>query len=312
MRSPQKYLLAGVKYLTNSDYRFLIDSARGKYNDMPDREYLLRRFKAVFGRELDLDNPVTLNEKLQWLKLYDRRPEYTTYVDKYAVRDFIKQTIGEEYLIPMLGVWNRAEDIDFDCLPEQFVLKCNHGCAYNIVVQNKIKINRKKTVHQLNQWLKEDFGAFNIELHYSKIKPHRIICEKFLGDNIIDYKFFCFNGKPKFIYVSSDLIHDRQAQIGFFYLNGSKMPLKRDDYVDIPQVTLPTFFPEMLDMAENLSKDFPFVRVDFFLANNRYYFAELTFTPSAGMMPFNPDIYDLKWGKMLDISVLTEKYGVKR
>lgn len=271
-------------------------------------------FKIVLGKTLDLKEPKTFNEKLQWMKLYyfPNNKQVVTCADKYAVRKYIEERGYKEQLVPLLGVWDDAKDIDWDELPNKFVLKCNHGCAYNIVVQNKIKINRKKTVHQLNQWLKEDFGAFNIELHYSKIKPHRIICEKFLGDNIIDYKFFCFNGKPKFIYVSSDLIHDRQAQIGFFYLNGSKMPLKRDDYVDIPQVTLPTFFPEMLDMAENLSKDFPFVRVDFFLANNRYYFAELTFTPSAGMMPFNPDIYDLKWGKMLDISVLIEKYGVKR
>ena len=123
MRSPKKYVKAGLKYLGDSDYRFLIDSARGKYNAMPDREYLVRRFKAVFGRELDLNNPVTLNEKLQWLKLYDQRPEYTTYVDKFAVRDFIKQTIGEEYLIPMLGVWDTADDVDFDGLPNQFVLK---------------------------------------------------------------------------------------------------------------------------------------------------------------------------------------------
>ena len=212
----------------------------------------------------------------------------------------------------MIGAWDRAEDIEWDKLPDQFVLKCNHGCAYNIVVSDKKTLDKKTTEKQLNTWLKEDFGAFNIELHYSKIKPHKIICEEFLGANITDYKFFCFNGEPKFIYVSNDLIHDRQAQIGFFYLDGSKMPLTRDDYTDIPEVKLPSFFNEMLDMAKDLSKDFPFVRVDFFLANDTYYFAELTFTPSAAMMPFNPDKYDLEWGKMLDISELEEKYGKKK
>ena len=125
-----------------------------------------------------------------------------------------------------------------------------------------------------------------------------------MGSCITDYKFFCFNGEPKFIYVSNDLIHDRQAQIGFFYLDGSKMPLTRDDYTDIPSVNLPVFFSQMLEMAKDLSKDFPFVRVDFFLANDRYYFAELTFTPGAGMMPFNPEKYDLDWGKMLNIEDL--------
>jgi len=271
-------------------------------------------FKIVLGKTLNLKEPKTFNEKLQWMKLYyfPNNRQVIACTDKYEVRKYIEQRGYKDRLVPLLGVWDHAKDIDWDKLPDKFVLKCNHGCAYNIVVPDKEKINRTKTIHQLNQWLKEDFGAFNIELHYSKIKPHRIICEKFLGSNITDYKFFCFNGEPKFIYVSNDLIHDRQAQIGFFYLDGSKMPLKRDDYTDIPKVTLPSFFPEMLDMARNLSKDFPFVRVDFFLANDSYYFAELTFTPSAAMMPFNPDRYDLEWGKMLNISALTEKYGVKR
>ena len=114
------------------------------------------------------------------------------------------------------------------------------------------------------------------------------------------------------IYVSNDLVHDRQAQIGFFYLNGKKMPLKRNDYTDIPFIELPVFFEEMKQAATILCKDFPFVRVDFFLANNRYYFAELTFTPSGGMMPFNPDKYDLQWGQILDISELVEQYGKRK
>ncbi|WP_415336190.1 ATP-grasp fold amidoligase family protein, partial [Clostridium perfringens] len=191
--------------------------------------------------------------------------------------------------------------------PKKFVFKCNHGCAYNIVVTNKEKVDKSAIIKQLNTWMKEDFGAFNIELHYSKIKPRKIICEEFLGENITDYKFFCFNGEPKYIYVSNDLIHDRQAQIGFFYLDGSKMPLTRDDYTDIPEVKLPRFYNEMLEMSKALSKDFPFVRVDFFIANNRYYFAELTFTPGAGMMPFNPEKYDLEWGKMIDLSSIINK-----
>ena len=149
--------------------------------------------------------------------------------------------------------------------------------------------------------MKEDFGAFNIETHYSQIKPH-ITCEEFLGDCIVDYKFFCFNGEPKYIYVSSDLIHDREAQIGFFYLDGTKMPLIRDDYAPMDIENLPPFFDEMKKSAQILCKDFPFVRVDFFIANGRYYFAELTFTPSGGMMPFNPDKYDLEWGKLIDLS----------
>ena len=128
-----------------------------------------------------------------------------------------------------------------------------------------------------------------------------VTCEEFLGESITDYKFFCFNGKPYCVYVSNDLIHDRQAQIGFFYLDGKKMPLHREDYTDIPEISLPSFYEEMMKAAEELCKDFLFVRVDFFIANNTWYFAELTFTPSGGMMPFNPEKYDGEWGKMLNL-----------
>lgn len=268
-------------------------------------------FQIVLKKKLNLKNPQTFNEKIQWCKLYyyPRSKRVVTCADKYAVREYIKRKGYGETLTPLLGVWDNANDIEWNKLPDQFVLKCNHGCAYNIVVPDKRKLDKAKATKQLNDWLKEDFGAFNIELHYSKIKPHKVICEEFLGESITDYKFFCFNGEPKYIYVSNDLIHDRQAQIGFFYLDGTKMPLTRDDYTDIPEVKLPPFFDEMTQMAKKLSQDFPFVRVDFFIANGRYYFAELTFTPGAGMMPFNPEKYDLEWGKMLDISEVVEKYG---
>lgn len=266
-------------------------------------------YKIVLKKKLNLDNPQTFNEKLQWMKLYyyPNNPLVVQCADKYAVRDYIREKGYNDKLVPIVGCWDKAEDIEWDKLPKQFVLKCNHGCAYNIVCPDKDKLNKSAVIQQLNTWLKEDFGAFNIELHYSQIKHHRITCEQYLGDNITDYKFFCFNGVPKYIYVSTDLIHDRQAQIGFFYLDGKKMPLTRDDYADIPKVTFPPFYGEMKGMTEKLCQDFPFVRVDFFLANNSFYFAELTFTPSACMTPFNPVKYDLEWGKMLDISTLVHE-----
>lgn len=261
-------------------------------------------YRIVLKKKLNLKNPRTFNEKLQWLKLY-YLPENNLAIkcaDKYSVREYIEKKGYGDKLVPILGAWDDARKINWDTLPDKFVLKCAHGCAYNIVVSDKNKVDKNIVINQLNNWLKEDFGAFNIELHYSKINPRMITCEEFLGDCITDYKFFCFNGEPKFIYVSNDLIHDRQAQIGFFYLDGKKMPLHRDDYTDIENVELPSYFDEMKNMAKELSKEFPFVRVDFFIANDRYYFAELTFTPSACMMPFNPPEYDLQWGEMLDIS----------
>lgn len=261
-------------------------------------------FRIVMKKKLNLNPPQTFNEKLQWMKLnyYPNNPLVIKCADKYCVREYIDSKGYGNKLVPLIGVWDRTEDIDWDSLPDRFVLKCNHGCAYNIVVSDKSKVNRAAINKQLDEWLKEDFGAFNIELHYSAIKHHCITCEEFLGDSITDYKFFCFNGEPCYVYVSTDLIHDRQAQIGFFYLDGKKMPLKRDDYTDIDSVEFPPFFDEMLKVTADLCKDFPFVRVDFFLANNTYYFAELTFTPSACMMPFNPEKYDLEWGDELNIA----------
>ena len=265
-------------------------------------------YRIVLHKKLNLRDPRSFNEKIQWMKLYyyPSTPLVVQCADKYAVRDYIKGKGYGDRLVPLLGVWDRAEDIDWESLPDRFVLKCNHGCAYNIVVPDKSKLDRSSAIKQLNKWLKEDFGDFNIELHYSAIKHHRIICEEFLGENITDYKFFCFNGVPHCIYVSTDLIHDRQAHIGFFYLDGKKMPLHREDYTDIQEVSFPPFYDDMRKAAEVLCRDFPFVRVDFFLANDTWYFAELTFTPGAGMMPFNPDRFDEEWGRMIELGCLRQ------
>lgn len=267
-------------------------------------------FRIVLKQKLDLSDPKTFNEKMQWLKLYyyPNNDLVVKYADKYAVREYINEKGYANTLVKLLGVWNDTNDINWEKLPKKFVLKCNHGCAYNLICNDKDNFNKEKAKKQLNTWLKEDFGAFNIELHYSKIKQHKIICEEFLGENLMDYKFFCFNGVPKFLYVSSDLVHDRQAKIGFFNLDGSRMKLKRDDYTTIEEIAFPSFYDEMLQMASKLCVEFPFVRVDFFVTENKYYFAELTFTPSACMMPFNPKEVDLEWGKMLKIDLERRKY----
>ena len=279
---------------------------------LPD-EWMCKFYSYILlKKKVDLTNPQTFNEKIQWLKLhnYPNNNLVIQGADKYRVRSYIKEKGLGNILVPMLGDWEKPEDIEWEKLPKQFVLKCNHGCAYNIVCSDKTKFDIDSATHQLIKWMKEDFGAFNIETHYSKIRPH-IICEKFLGECITDYKFFCFNGKPEYIYVSSDLIHDRQAQIGFFYLDGTKMPLIRNDYKPIEIESLPPFFEEMKKAAEVLCQDFTFVRVDFFVTESKYYFAELTFTPSGGMMPFNPDKYDLEWGRKMHIPELEKNNSVR-
>lgn len=260
-------------------------------------------FKIYLHEDMDLKNPKKFNEKLQWLKLkYNaKNPLVVQCADKYAVRSYIEKCGYGDSLTKLLGVWERAEDIDWDKLPDKFVLKCTHGCAYNILCKDKKTFDKKAATKQLNAWLKENFAAFNVELHYGEIKPRRIICEEYLGDVIVDYKFFCFNGEPKFFYVSSDLVHDRQAEIGFFNMDGSKMQMVRDDYKDIGNIKMPDCLPDMIAASKVLSKDFPFVRVDFFLIDDKYKFAELTFTPAACMMPLNPKKYDTEWGEMLNL-----------
>ena len=277
---------------------------------VPDEKMCEFYSRILLKKKVDLKNPKTFNEKIQWLKLhyYPGNQLVVQCADKYRVREYVKDKGLENILVPLLGDWNTANELlgGWEKLPKKFVLKCNHGCAYNIVVDDKSKFDKKSIVKQINKWMKEDFGAFNIETHYSKIVPH-ITCEEYLGKCITDYKFFCFNGEPKYIYVSSDLIHDRDAHIGFYYLDGTKMPLIRDDYAPMDIDSLPPFFEKMKNDAKVLCQDFPFVRVDFFIANDAYYFAELTFTPSGGMMPFNPDRYDLEWGKEIKIQELIEQ-----
>lgn len=271
-------------------------------------------FKIVMNEKLDLKNPKTFNEKLQWLKLYyfPENEEVINCADKYAVREYVKDKGLAAILNNLLGDWTDAKQIDWEKLPNQFVLKCNHGCAYNIICDDKNIFDKKMAVKQLNKWLWEDFGAFNVEPHYSKIKPRRIICEEYLGNDIVDYKFFCLNGNPKFLYVSEDLIHDRQAKIGFYNVDGTKIPLVKSSYADLKNVVFPVFYNKMLEDAAILAKDFPFVRVDFFVTSDKYYFAELTFTPGGCMNEFNPEKYDLLWGKELDISETMNKYRIRK
>ncbi len=269
---------------------------------------LVKLYSAiVLKKKVNIRNPETFNEKILWSMLYyyPNDPLVIKCTDKYSVREYIKDKKLGKILVPLYGVWDSVDEIKWDEMPDKFVLKCTHGCAYNIICHNKSFMNIHKIEKQLSKWLSEDFGEFNNELHYSKIKSRRIICEKYLGECITDYKFFCFSGQPKYLYVSNDLAHDRQAQIGFFDLEGNRLQLRRKDYKEIQEVEFPPFYNEMIECAKILSKDFPFVRVDFFLADNKFYFAELTFTPSGGMMPFDPIKDDLEWGREINLS---EKY----
>lgn len=289
---------------SNSLYKLRRIGQRVAYRILP-QETLARIYsRAVLREKVDLRNPKTFNEKVQWLKInsFPNDPLVVRCADKYAVRGYVAEKGFVDNLVPSLGSWASPDDIDWDALPDSFVLKCAHGCAYNIICPEKSNLDERETKKQLGKWLKEDFGAFNVEPHYSRISPRMIVGEEFLGEGLIDYKFFCFNGEPKYIYVSYDLAHDRQAKIGYYDMNGEPLAIERDDYAHLDVDELPPYFDEMHDAAKTLCEDFTFVRVDFFATADRFYFAELTFSPSAGMMPFNPKKYDLEWGRELDIS----------
>lgn len=263
--------------------------------------------KILCGYYPDLKKPKTFNEKVQWLKLY-YYPEDTLAVnmtDKYRVRKVLEEKGLGNLLPELLYVTEDPKDIPWEKLPDKFVIKCNHGCAYNIICENKNEINIQEASKKLKKWMKEDFGLFNIEPHYSKIE-RKIIVEEYLGAALIDYKLFCFNGEPKFLYVSKDLAHDSTAQMSYFDMNWNKIPLIRDDYAELEDARKPECFNLIVDYARRLSEPFPFVRVDFYVINGKPVFSEMTFDPSAGMMPVNPRHYDKDWGDLLNINDLVK------
>ena len=260
--------------------------------------------RLVMHKKVDLKNPQTFNEKLQYLKIHDYPTNELVIkcADKYKVRDYVKEKGLGNYLVKLYWQGKDPKQIPWDTLPDKFVLKCNHGCAYNILVKDKSKVDRAAVEKQLQKWLKEDFGRFNCEPQYSKIE-RRIICEEFIEGDLKDYKFFCFNGEPKFLYVSEGLENDATAKLGFFNIDGSKPNWSRKShYTEIEKFKKPAFYDEMLKMSKKLAKDFYFVRVDIFVSGNKFYFSELTFTPGGAMMSFDPDSTDLDFGGQLNIT----------
>lgn len=254
------------------------------------------------GKVLNLDNPQTFNEKIQWMKLYDSTPIKTQLADKYLVRSWITEKIGDEYLIPLLGVWDRFEDIDFDSLPNQFVLKCNHGCGYNIIVKDKSKLNIDETRQKINNWLNEDFAfRCGFEMHYSAI-PRKIIAEKYIENNnndLYDYKFWCFNGKVEYIQFLSER-NTNGLKMAFYNKNWEKQDFVYTYPLDSKEIKKPENLDEMIKLSEILAQEFPHVRVDFYrLENGQIYFGEMTFTSCSGISKWVPEITDLKFGEKI-------------
>lgn len=261
-------------------------------------ELLKRDFKKCVGYELNLDNPKTFNEKLQWLKCYYRDPLMELCADKVAVRNFVKDTIGEEYLTPNYGVYNAPEEINFDKLPDSFVLKTNHASGQVIICNDKRNIKINKIKLQLKKWLTTNYYYLTGEWVYKNIKP-KIICEKLLDNNITDYKFYCFNGEPKILLICTD--RTNEVKMNYYDMNFKLLPLKQKAKNNLAKMIRPDNFELLKQLSKNLSKQFPHVRVDFFVVKNKIYFSELTFFDSNGMEPFNPIEWDYKLGSYLNL-----------
>lgn len=256
-----------------------------KKEELDDVEFLKRKYKIVMGKELNLDNPQTFNEKLQWLKVYWRDDRATICADKYRVREYVKERGCEEILNELYGVWDNADDIDFDKLPNSFVLKANHGCGYNIFIKDKTQIDIKKIKKELNKMLRQKYYIKNREWIYKGIKP-KIIAEKLLDLSQgfpIDYKFFCFDGNVDCVMVCIGR-YTENTQYYFFDKEWNLLRLNKKG-IEAPQdftLPMPTKYKEMIHIASKLSKGMPFVRVDLYESEGKIVFGELTFFPDAG------------------------------
>lgn len=279
------------------------------FNWLPDKIYIQLMFRSQVGTHLDLNAPKTFNEKLQWLKLYDRRPEYTIFVDKYRVREHIAKTIGNQYLIPLLGVWEDPEDIDFDSLPEQFVLKCNHNSGTGMCIcKDKSKLDIAKVKAELKKGLRENYYLHGREWPYKDV-PRRIIAEKYLKDSentdgLTDYKIYCFNGRAKMVMIASDRFSEAQTRFDYFDKDYHWLDLEWGNPRSVEPPPKPALYEKMWEVAEILSAGFPQIRVDLYVCNGNIYFGELTFFDGSGMEKFKQEDWDRKLGDWIDLSLV--------
>ncbi len=295
-----------IKYLKRPNQ--LIALLLIKYGTkLSDKLYLSLMFRLVFGRTIDWKNPKSFNEKLQWLKLYDKRPEYTTYVDKYKVRGHIAKTIGEEYLIPLLGVWDSVDEINFEKLPKQFVLKCNHDSGGLCICKDKLKFNIKEAKDKLREKISKNyyFCGRGREWPYKNV-PRKIIAEKFMEDNetkeLRDYKFFCFDGVAKAIFIATERQNpNEETKFDFFDMDFNHLDFINGHPMAKIHPKKPKNFELMKELAEKLSKGIPQIRIDFYEINGSVYFGEMTLFHWSGLMPFKPIEWDYIFGSWIKL-----------
>ena len=272
---------------------------------IPNKLYLKIKYYYRFHKKLNIKHPQTFNEKLQLLKLYDKNPKYTKMVDKYEVKKYIKNIIGEKYIIPTIGIYNNFDDIDFNELPKQFVIKCTHDSGGLIICKDRNKLNLKKARKKINSSLKTNYFYNGREWPYKNVSP-KVIIEKYMDDNkntqLNDYKIMCFNGKAKCSFVCTERDNKELGlAVTFFDLNWNKLPFERHYRVSDKVIEKPKNYSKMIELSEKLANDIPFVRVDWYEINGKLYFGELTFFPGSGFEEFTPEEWDYKLGDMLEL-----------
>lgn len=299
-----------LRYLTDWNYRKLIQINQGKYDHLSDEDFIKLKFKVITNRELNLKNPITFNEKLQWLKLHDHKDIYTTMVDKYEAKKYVASIIGEKYIIPTLGIYNSFNEINFNELPNQFVIKCTHDSGGLVICRDKTKLDIAAAKEKINNCLQKNYYLTSREWPYKNVKP-RIIIEKYMEDkkneSMRDYKFFCFNGKPEIMYLSEGLENHHTAGISFFDMDFKPTDCKRKDYRLLTYApTKPKNWEKMIELSAALSKEIPHIRVDWYEINGCLFFGELTFFTCGGIIPFEDEKWNKKLGDLIDLSLVKQ------
>lgn len=267
-----------------------------------DETYLKMIYFFCFWKKLNLENPASYSEKLQWIKLFDRRDIYTKMVDKYDVKKYVAEIIGDEYIIPTLGVWDKFEDIDFELLPTKFVLKCTHDSGGVVICKDKDKLDKNAVKKKIRKHLKRNYYYLGREWPYKNVKP-RIIAEPYIEDkmgHLRDYKFFCFSGEPKMLFIASDRGID--TRFDFFDMDFRHLPFVNGHANSEKKLVCPNEFYKMKKLASKLSNGYPELRVDFYDVDGKVYFGELTLFHFSGFVPFEPSEWDKKIGSMLKLT----------
>lgn len=269
---------------------------------MSDRFRLEMYYLFEKRRHLNLDHPVTFNEKLQWLKIYDRNPLYTRLVDKYLVKDWVKNKIGEDYVVPTLAKYDSPSQIELDKLPNQFVLKCNHDSGSVIVCLDKTTFDLESAKEKLSKSLMKSPYDFDMEWAYRDV-PRCVLAEQYLkednSDVLMDYKFFCFDGEPKIMYMSRD--HASEVTTDFFDMEFNRLPIRMQAPPSIVCPTKPEQFEKLKELSACLSQGIPQVRVDFYVVKGRIFFGEMTFYHCGGMVDVQPYEWNVKMGDMINL-----------